>query len=345
MKKRLILSLGILSILALTLVGCGKKNDEKVVFYNWGGLLKPEVLKKFTDETGIKVVYEEFDENEKMDAKVKNSPGVYDVIVPSEYMVEKMIKEGRLKEIDYSKLENFKNIGDAYKNKDYDPNNKYSIPMYYGTLGILYNKKKVDEADLKSWDILFNEKYKGQIWMLESSRDSLGVALWKLGYSANTKKMEELNQAKDLLIKQKPLVSGYLNDEIKQHMVNGNGALGVVYSTEAGDAVQENEDLGYYVPEKSNFWIDNLAILKDAPNHENALKLINFLLRPDIAAMSGDIMGTPNIPAREIEPAKSKADNKIMYPENSQLEKLEVYKNLGDFTEEFEQIWEDVKSH
>lgn len=341
MKKKL---LALFLIMTFVLVACSSENQETVSFYNWGGTIKDEVLVKFTEETGIKVVYSEFDENENMYTVVKNSPTDYDLIVPSEYMVEKMINEGMLREIDHSKLENLDEIGETFLDRDFDPGNKYSIPMFYGTVGILYNKTKVDPADMHEWDILFNEKYKGQIWMLDSSRDSMGPGYWHLGYSANSTDKSQLKEVQELMMDQKSLVTAYLQDEIKQHMVNNNGAIAVVYSGEAREAMAENPDLDYYLPTVTNLWIDNFAIPKDAKNYENALKLIDFFSRPDIAAISGDEQGTPITKARELEPVKSVEHFEVIYPDLDKMDEKEVYSDLGDFTETFEDAWEEVKN-
>ena len=198
---------------------------------------------------------------------------------------------------------------------------------------------------MHEWDVLFNPKYEKQIWMLDSSRDSLGPGYWHLGYSSNSRDEAQLNEVKELMQDQKALVSGYLQDEIKQHMVNNNGAIAVVYSGEAREAMSENPDLDYYLPEKSNLWIDNFAIPKDAPNYENALKLIDFFSRPDIAAISGDEAGTPITAARELEPVKSIENFDVIYPDMEDMDEKEVYEDLGDFTDKFEQAWEEVKAH
>lgn len=351
MKRKIILTLFISSLVFL--IACSKEEGtdnktsakEVVSFYNWGGVLTDEILAQFEKETGIHVIYSEFDENENMYTVVKNSPSDYDLIAPSEYMVEKMIDEGMLREIDHSKLKNISNIGKAFMDREFDPKNKYSIPMIYGTVGILYNKTKVDPADMHNWDIIFNEKYKKQIWMLDSSRDTFGPGAWHLGYSANTKNEKELKEIAELMKKQKSLVTAYLQDEIKQHMINGVGAVAVIYSGEAWAAMAENPDLDYYLPPKSNLWIDNFAIPKDAKNYENALKLIDFLSRPDIAAKIGVEQGTPVTAAWELEPVKSIENFEVMYPDLSNFNEKEVYVDLGDFTEKFEEAWEEVKIH
>ena len=341
MKRKL---LALLLVLTFVLASCSTKDQETVSFYNWGGTIKKELLAQFSEETGIKVDYSEFDENENMYTVVKSSPSDYDLIVPSEYMVEKMIKEGMLREIDHSKLENFDEIGEVFLDKDFDPKNKYSIPMFYSTVGILYNKKKVEPADMNEWDILFNKKYERQIWMLDSSRDSMAPGYWHLGYSANSTSEEQLKEVQKLMMDQKSLVTAYLQDEIKQHMVNNNGAIAVVYSGEAREAMAENPDLDYYLPTVTNLWIDNFAIPKDAKNYENALKLIDFFCRPDIAAMSGDEQGTPIMKARDLEPVKSIKNFDVIYPDMDKMDEKEVYSDLGDFTETFEDAWEAVKN-
>lgn len=342
-KKKL---LSLLLVFSIFLVACSSgEPKETVSFYNWGGTLKNEVLQMFEEETGIKVVYSEFDENESMYTVLKNAPSDYDVIVPSEYMVEKMINEGMLREIDHTKLENFDEIDEVFLNREFDPNNKYSIPMFYGTVGILYNKTKVDPNDLNEWDIIFNEKYKDQIWMLDSSRDTMGPGYWHLGYSANSTDEAQLKEVQQLMSDQKSLVTAYLQDEIKQHMINNSGAIAVVYSGEAREAMAENPDLDFYLPTVSNLWIDNFAIPKDAKNYENALKLIDFLSRPDIAAISGDEQGTPITKARELEPVKSTENFHVIYPDLEQMDEKEVYKDLGEFTEKFEDAWEEVKNY
>lgn len=344
MKKRILAIL--LAALTVLLVACSSgSSDNEVSFYNWGGTMKNEVLHMFEEETGIKIVYSEFDENENMYTVLKNNPSDYDLIVPSDYMVEKMINEDMLREIDTTQLENFDEIGEVFLNKSFDPGNVYSVPMYYGTVGILYNKTLVDQADLVDWQVLFNEKYSQQIWMMDSSRDSMAAAYWHLGYSANDTDPAKLEEAKQLLIEQKPLVSGYLNDEMKQHMVNNNGAMALVYSGEAREAMAENSDLDYYLPTVSNLWIDNFAIPKDAPNYENALKLIDFLSRPEIAAMNGDEQGTVIDGAREIEPTKSIEYFEVIYPDMENMDEKEVYADFGDFTEAYENAWEEVKSN
>lgn len=343
MKKRIIALL--LSISAIFLVSFGSPQEE-VVFFNWGGTIDEAVLDKFEKETNIKVTYAEFDENEKMYTLVKSDMDLYDVIVPSEYMLEKMAAEGLVEELDHSKLPNMKYINDVFLNKEFDPGNKYSLPMYFGTLGILYNKNKVAPEDLNGWNAIFNEKYKGQIWMLDSSRDTMGPGFWHLGYSSNARDPKQLKEVKELMQKQKSLVKAYVADELISHMVNGNGAMAVTYSAKANDAIKQNpKELAYYLPQHSNVWMDNYAIVKNATNKENAYKLINFLCDPKNAAMSGYIQAVPIEDAKKIEPTKEASKDKVLYPPITVLTEQETYKDLGPFVNDFEQAWEDVKNY
>lgn len=343
MKKRILTLL--LSILTIVLAACGNnKKENSLVFYNWGGTMHQEILDEFTKETGIKVTLAEFDENEKLYTQIKNDKKAYDLIVPSEYMLSKMISEGMLEELELDKIDNFKYINPAFKNKEFDPGNKYSIPMYYGTLGILYNKTKVDPADMDGWNAIFNKKYEKQIWMLDSSRDTLGPGFWHLGYSSNSRNKKELEEVKKLMIEQGKLVNGYLQDEIKTHMINNNGALAVTYSGKAAEAMESNKDLAWYLPKNANLWIDNFAIVKGSDKKEEAQKLINFLTRPEISSRLANLQGSPSEEGKKHEPLKTLSNNPVNYPDPKTLENQEVYKDLGDFYSTFEQAWEDVKA-
>ena len=259
-----------ISALALTfvmtasiLVGCGgSKSNEVLNIYNVGDYIDEDLITKFEDETGIKVVYETYDTNEAMYQKLKSGSSNYDLIFPSDYMVEKLKEEDMLNEINYSNIPNYeKNMMDNFKTTEYDKNNKYSIPYLWGTFGIVYNKTKVDEKDLQNWDILWNKKYEGQIQMLDSVRDTMGIALMKLGYSINTEDKKEIEEAKNLLIEQLPLIQAYVNDDGKDRLMAGDAAMGIYYSGDASVMMEENPDLGYYIPETgTNQWIDAMCI-------------------------------------------------------------------------------------
>lgn len=352
MKKLLALLLcGCLSIAALT--GCGNSSSkENVVYvYNWGEYLDPETLELFEQETGIKVIYDEFETNEIMYPKVEAGSSAYDVICPSDYMVNKMIENDLLQEINYDHIPNAKaNIGaDYYRTaRDFDPNNKYCIPYCWGTVGILYNKTMVDEP-VTSWSILWDEKYAGEILMQDSVRDAFMVALMMKGYSCNTLDEKELREATDLLIAQKPLVQAYVIDQVRDKMIGGEAALGVIYSGEAIFTQRENPDLEYVIPEEgSNVWIDGWVIPKNAPNVENAEKFINFMCRDDIALMNFEYItySTPNVAAQALIEDEEIRNSKIAFPDLSQYDNLEAFKYLGTEGDAlYNKLWKEAMSN
>ena len=353
-EKTLKRILAIALILALTftsLTGCGKKSSEKenvVYVYNWGEYIDPETLEMFEKETGIKVVYDEFETNEIMYPKVEAGAVAYDVICPSDYMIAKMIEADLLQEINFDHIPNYKNIGDIYKEMsgDFDPGNKYSVPYCWGTVGILYNTKMVD-GEITSWSSIFDEKYADNILMIDSVRDAMGVALKYLGYSLNSTNEAELDEAKDLLIKQYPLVQAYVVDQVRDKMINNEAALGVIYSGEAIYTARENEDLAYVVPEEgSNVWIDSWVIPKNAPNVENAEKFIDFMCRADIALLNFDYItySTPNMAARELIEDEEIRNSQIAFPGDDILRRCEAFVYLGEEMDEvYNQKWEAVK--
>ena len=248
--------------------------------YNWGEYIDPEVIEMFEEETGYKVHYEEFETNEEMYAIIAKGARTYDVICPSDYMVEKMIQNKLLMEIDYSNIPNITNIGEQYllSAEGFDPGNKYCVPYTWGTVGIMYNKTMVD-GEVDSWSILFDEKYDGQILMQASVRDAYCVALSYLGYSINTLNENELKEATDLLVSQKPIVQAYVVDQVRDKMIKNAAALGVIYSGEAIYMQRENSDLEYVVPnEGSNVWIDGWVIPKECQNKEAAESAVSFAL-------------------------------------------------------------------
>ena len=324
-------------------------NSEKVVVYNWGEYIDPEVLSMFEKETGIDVVYEEFETNEILYPKVSSGAIAYDAICPSDYMIQRMMENDLLAEINFENIPNIKYIGEDYmeQSRQFDPENKYSVPYCWGTVGILYNKTMVDEP-VDSWAILWDEKYKDNILMQDSVRDAFGVALKYLGYSLNSTDLDELTEARDLLIGQKPLVQAYVIDQVRDKMIGNEAAIGVIYSGEAIYTQKENPDLEYVVPkEGSNIWIDSWVIPKNAENKENAEKFINFLCRPDIALMNFEYItySTPNTAAREMIEDESVRNSEIAFPDLSSLPELETFQYLGQKADEvYGELWNQVKS-
>lgn len=327
----------------------GVVNDDKLVVYNWGEYIDPEVLTIFEEETGINVVYEEFETNEILYPKVSSGAIAYDVVCPSDYMIQRMIENDLLTEINFDNIPNIKNIGKQYmeQSRQFDPENKYSVPYCWGTVGILYNKTMVDEP-VNSWSILWDPKYKDNILMQDSVRDAFGATLKYLGYSLNSTDLDELTEAKNLLIEQKPLVQAYVIDQVRDKMIGNEAALGVIYSGEAIYTQKENPNLEYVIPkEGSNIWIDSWVIPKNAEHKENAEKFINFLCRPDIALMNFEYItySTPNEAARELIEDESIRNSEIAFPDLSKYDNLETFQYLGTEADQvYGDLWNKVKS-
>ncbi len=346
MKNRIAVLVLVIIMTTVFLVGCGEKKPS-INVYNWGDYIDESVLKDFEKEFGIKVNYSTFATNEDLYVKLKQGGESFDVIFPSEYMIERMIREGMLAKINFDNIPNIKNIDERFLNLESDPNNEYSVPYMWGTVGIIYNKTMVDDK-VDSWNILWNEKYKDQIIMLNSQRESLAVALLKLGYSMNSRNLDELEAAKQELLKQRPLVWAYQGDEVKDTMIGGEAALAVVWSGDAVAMMRENPDLDYAIPkEGTNLWFDSMVIPANAKNKEGAELFINFLCRPDIAARNAEYIGysTPIPEARELLPEELK-NSPVAYPSDEFLNsiKLEVFKDPMDIITEYDRIWTEVIS-
>ena len=308
-------------------------SDNEIYVYNWGEYIDPEAVEMFEEETGIKVHYEEFETNEEMYTIVASGARNYDVICPSDYMVQKMLQNNLLAELDYNNIPNISNIGSQYMEsaEGFDPGNKYCVPYCWGTVGIMYNKKKVTEP-VDSWSVLFDSKYKNQILMQNSVRDAFCVGLSYLGYDINTLNENEIAQATELLISQKPLVQAYVVDQVRDKMIKNAAAIGVIYSGEAIYMQRENPDLEYVVPkEGSNVWIDGWVIPANCKNKEGAEAWIDFMCRPDIALMNFDYItySTPNVAARELIEDEDIRNSEIAFPDESVLKRCEVYTYLG----------------
>lgn len=327
----------------------GTSKNGQVIVYNWGEYIDPEIIDLFEEETGIDVIYEEFETNEIMYPKIQSGAIAYDVVCPSDYMIQRMIENDLLSEINFDNIPNLKNIGKQYleQSRQFDPENKYSVPYCWGTVGILYNKMMVDEP-VDSWSILWDPKYKDNILMQDSVRDAFGVTLKYLGYSLNSTDLDELTEAKNLLIEQKPLVQAYVIDQVRDKMIGNEAALGVIYSGEAIYTQKENPNLEYVIPkEGSNIWIDSWVIPKNAEHKENAEKFINFLCRPDIALMNFEYItySTPNEAARELIEDESIRNSEIAFPDLSKYDNLETFQYLGTEADQvYGDLWNKVKS-
>lgn len=343
MKKLVLLALVVLLSLSMT----GAFAQGTVNVYNWYDYIADEAIALFEEETGIKVNYMNFTLNEDMLVQVRNSTGNIDVVFPSDYAIERMIAEGLLQEIDFAQVPNSVNTLEWLQNPDYDPEHKFSIPYMWGTVGILYDTTKVTEP-VDSWGVLFDEKYQKDVFMMDSPRDALGVALKYLGYSVNSKNPLEIQAAANLLIeqKQKGIVKAYQVDETKDKMINGEAALALVWSGDAQYAINENEDLAYVVPkEGSNVWVDGMVIPANAANYENALKFIDFLCRPDVAQMNAEYIeySSPNKAAIELM-GEEYTSNPNLNPSQETIDNCEFFHDNNDIKLLYNTYWGMVKN-
>lgn len=345
MKMKVPLVLALCLIIISLASSCAGSNKTTLYVYNWGDYIDQEVIERFEKEYDIKVVYDTYATNEDMYVKLKSGGSNYDVIFPSDYMIERLIKEDMLHKINFDNVPNYKYIEDRFKNLPYDPNNEYSVPYMWGTLGIVYNVNMVDEP-VDSWSILWDEKYKNQILMLDSQRDSIGVALKMLGYSLNSTNPDELEEAKNALIEQKPLVLSYVGDDVKDKMVAEEAALAVVFSGDAVAIKYENPNHEFVIPkEGGNLWFDAMAIPKTSKNKEAAELFINFMCDPEIAFLNADYLKYSS-PHSEVKKMidEELANDETAYPPDEILENCEVFKDLGENLKLYDRVWTEVKA-
>ena len=317
--------------------GCGNSNigvNGTINFFNVGDYIDEFLIRDFEKQTGIKVNYDTYDTNEIMYQKLKTNPGTYDLVVPSDYMVQKMISEDMVEKIDFNNIPNYSYIMDNFKNLSYDPTNEYSVPYMWGTIGIAYDSSRVTEP-VTSWDILWDPQYKDEVYMFNSLRDSLAIALIKAGYSINSTNPSEIEKAKEELLEQRKLTNPvYVVDEVKDNMVAGEKALAAVWSGDAMYIMDGNPDIKYVIPEEgSNRWVDALVIPKDAPNKAGAEAFINFLCDPQNAKANVDYIGysTPNEGAYELLSDEIK-ENPAAYPPEDVLDKCTLFVNIDKNT-------------
>lgn len=306
------------------------KDQDKLVIYNWGDYIDPDLLTKFTEETGIQVQYETFDSNESMYTKIKQGGTTYDITIPSEYMIEKMKAENLLVPLEKDKIEGLANIDSRFLNQSFDEGNRYSVPYFWGTLGIVYNEDLVQEVP-QHWEDLWRTDYKNDIMLIDGAREVMGLSLNSLGYSLNSKNMEQLQQAVDKLYQLTPNIKAIVADEMKQYMIQNNAAIGVSFSGEARQMLDQNEKLHYVVPsEASNLWFDNMVIPKTVKNKEATYAFINFMLKPENAYQNALYVGysTPNKEAKKLLPKEIQEDE-AFYPSEETMNHLEVYQSLG----------------
>ena len=292
--------------LGLVLSGCGSSaasggSNEQIHLFNWGYFIDPELLVQFQEETGIEVIQSFYSSNEEMYTRFVAGTDLFDVLVPSDYMIDRMIQEDLLRPLNWDNLPNAEHIYARLMDRDFDRGNVFSMPYKWGTVGILYNTTMVNH-EVTSWDSLFDPEYAGQILMYRSERDAFVVPFARLGFSLNTVDQEEIDLARDMLIEQMPLVKAYVEDQVMDMMVDGQAAMALVYSGDASWTILENSDLNYVIPvEGSNLWINSLVIPHNAPNPEAAEQFMNFLMRPEIAAQNTDWVGYTTVNQTAIE--------------------------------------------
>ena len=337
----------------------GSADGGELYVYNWGEYIDEDVISQFEEETGITVVYDLFETNEEMYPVIEAGAVNYDVVCPSDYMIQKMRENDLLAELNFDNIPNIAQIDPAYMemSQAFDPENKYSVPYCWGTVGILYNTRLLDELGVPAptkWADLWDERLSGEILMQDSVRDAFMVALKKDGYSMNSESKDELEQAKQELIDQKPLVQAYVIDQVRDKMIGGEAAVGVIYSGEMLYIQDEVANLGldydleYVIPEEgTNLWLDSWVIPKNAKNKENAEKWIDFMCRPEIAKANFEYITypTPNKGAFELLD-KEMQNNKAVFPDIDSLKNSEVYKYLGDETDAvYNELWKEVKAN
>ena len=353
----LILALGVWAAFPKTLLAeteeAAPLTGVTINVYNWGEYISDgtdgtiDINAEFTRRTGIQVNYTTYPDNESLYSKLASGGASYDVIIPSDYMISKMIDEGMLEKLDFNNIPNFQYIDEAYRNPLYDPENEYSVPYTWGVVGIFYNKNYVSEEETKSWDVLWNEKYAGKILMFDNPRDTFGIAQKLLGFSFNSTDADEWIQAADLLKQQKPLVQAYVMDQIFSKMENGEAWLGPYYAGDAAILVEDNEDIGFTIPTEqgTNFFVDAMCIPKGSQHKAEAEAYINFLCDPEIAAANMEYIGysTPESAAKELLPEEM-VESPIFYPPQEVLDRSEVFVNLPTETSlHLDTLWAEVK--
>lgn len=333
--------------LALGMQSAQADDGKTLYFYNWTEYVPPGLLEQFTKETGIKVIYSTYESNESMYAKLKTwKDGAYDLVVPSTYFVAKMRNEGMLQEIDKSQLSNFKNLDPNLLNKPFDPNNDYSIPYIWGATAIGVNTDEVDAKSITRWADLWQPQYKQSLLLTDDAREVFQMALRKLGYSGNTRDPKQIEAAYEELKKLMPNVLAFNSDNPGNPFMEGEVNVGMIWNGSAYVARQAGTPLQIIWPQEGGiFWMDNLAIPANAKNRAGALKLINFLLRPEVAAQVAETIGypTPNLAAKKLLP-QAVANDPSLYPSEAVIKNGEWQNDVGDASVQYETLFQKLKA-
>ncbi len=345
-----LLSISICIVMASVFsIGCSnsKSSSDKISFYNYGENIDDATIEQFEREYGIKVNMETFDDMEAMYAKIKSGAGQYDVVLVSDSLMPRMINEKLIQKINKENIPNISQMDDNYLNLDMDPNNEYSLPYMFGTVGLVYNTDLIKE-EVNSWDILWDEKYKDEIFMFDTYRDTIGVALKKLGYSLNSTNEKEIQEAKELLLEQRKLVNPLYGVDNGTTMIPaGETNINMIWSGEGLNLQEEYPNLKYIVPQEgANFWLDSLCITQNAKNVEGAEKFINFVSDKKSALRIANEIGytTPNKEARKEQPDSVK-NNPYAYMSKEMMDKCEIYKDLSlEDKKIYDKAWIEIKS-
>ena len=356
MKNRLIVISLLTAFILSSLSACGNdtrsdesKSNNTLTVLNYGKYIEEEVLKQFETETGIEIKYEEYESPEEMYTKYKAGAIDYDIICTSEYIIQKLISEGEVLEQDYASLSNYKNLDPDILTlaQSYDPNNSYTIPYFYGTVGIVYDTTKVSEEEVSTWNVLWDEKYKNEIIMMNSVRDAFIPALKLCGYGINEESEDNLRKALRLLDKQFPIVYAYFVDEIGDEMISGNAQMALIYSGEGAYAMDFNENLAYTIPkEGSNIWIDSWFIPKTCQNEEAALQFVDYLCSYEAGMANFEYVyyASPLTPVVEALDEEVR-NNEAVIPSKESLMKCEIFTSLDDEkTALLNHLWQELKS-
>ena len=340
-------------VAGMFVLGGATRSQRVVNVCSWGEYIDESLIDQFEEETGIRVNYQTAESNEAMYSLLKSGGGDYDVIVPSDYMIARLIEEDMLEELDYASIPNFALIDDRFKNLSYDPENKYTVPYTWGTVGIIYNTTMVDEP-IASWDVLYNDTYAGDVLLINNSRDAIGMALKHLGYSLNTTNETQIREAYQLLVNatNNGVYQGRVMDEVFQKMEGGNAAIATYYAGDYLSMLENNEDLAFVIPEEgSNWFVDAMCVLKDAPHYEEAMEWINFIASTEANLANMDYIwyASPNKVALEQYPAYYEAlyeeplDQEIyeiMAAPQEVLDRCELYTNLPSKTRNlYNDLW------
>ena len=320
--------------------------QQQLFLFNWGNYIDPELIKEFEAETGIQVIYETFDSNDAMEAKLKQGGTRYDIVFPSESSITKLVNQNLLQKLDHSKIKGLENISPFLLNSPVDKGNQYTVPYFWGTVGIMVNTKYIDPESIQTWNDLWKEDFKNKVLVLDGNREALGMALQSLGYSLNSKNENELHAAEVKLKELKPNVRAVLNEEIKTMMKLEEAPIGMGYSGDAAAVAEENPNVQYILPKDgSAVWTDNFAIAHTAVNIEGAYAFINFMLRPENAARNAEYVGysTPNEKAKELMDPEVTSDE-TYYPSEEIINSLEHYEYLGnDWIQKYNEAFLDFK--